>query len=304
MPKLPKYKNKNGESIAIFTNQNSRIKNGYIHFPKSCNLTPIKTRVLSYQQIRILPKTNGYILEIIYKVPNLHFDLDSNKIIGIDLGIDNLLTIANNFGDNPFIIKGKVVKSINQYYNKKRAELKRKLDNGIEFKKGIKYPDSKKLQRLTKKRNNKINDYFHKASTHLMEYCIDNRVSTIIIGYNETWKQKVNIGKRNNQKFVGIPFLKLIQMIQYKSEIVGIKVVLTEESYTSKCSVIDNESIEKHEIYQGKRIKRGLFQSKNGIKINADVNGAYNIIKKVVPITFDGKGIEGMVLYPKTIVIV
>jgi putative transposase len=153
----------------------------------------------------------------------------------------------------------------------------------------------------TRKRNNKIKDFFHKTSRKLIEYCIEHNIGTIVIGYNETWKQRINIGKINNQNFVSIPFTQLISMIQYKSKLVGVDVILTEESYTSKCSALDNEPIQKHEKYMGKRIKRGLFQTSKGIKINADVNGAMNIMRKVVPTAFCGKGIAAMVLLPQII---
>jgi putative transposase len=290
-PKPPKYKEKNGESIVIFTNQNTRIKNGTIHFPKSCNLKPIKTRVEKYQQIRIIPNGNFYMLEIIYNVQEFDLRLNRNNIIGIDLGLNNLVTTVNNIGLHPFIIKGGIVKSINQFYNKVNSNLQSMKDTQkYEF-------QTKKQMRLVRKRNNAIHDQFHKISKKIIKYCIQNNIGTIVIGYNELWKQRIRIGKKNNQNFVQIPFAKLISMIEYKSKLIGINVIQHEESYTSKCSFLDNESIEKHEIYQGKRIKRGLFRTSNGILVNSDVNGAYNIIKKAIPNAF-AEGIEGLVLIP------
>ena len=158
-----------------------------------------------------------------------------------------------------------------------------------------------KMNIQTKKRNNKIKDYFHKTSHMLINYSKINNIGTIIIGYNKEWKQESNMGARNNQTFVSIPHLQLIRMIQYKAQLAGIEVVLTDESYTSKCSALDNESIGKHDTYMGKRVKRGLFQSSKGIKINADVNAAMNILRKVVPIAFKGKGIAAMVLSPRIV---
>lgn len=289
-PKIPKYKSKNGECIVIFTNQNTRIKNGFIHFPKSCKLKPIKTRLLNYQQIRIIPKGNYYICEIIYNYQERDFFLNKNNVIGIDLGLNNLITAVNNQGLQPFIIKGGMVKSMNQFYNKMNAFLQSNKDKqGYEF-------QTKNQQQLLKKRNNQIRDIFHKASRKVINYCINNDIGTIVIGYNKGWKQEITLGKRNNQNFMQIPFLKLIQQLEYKAKMVGIQVIIHEESYTSKCSFLDNESIEKHEVYQGKRIKRGLFKTSKGQILNADVNGALNILKKALPDALEG--IEGLVLTP------
>lgn len=290
-PKPPKYKEKDGECITIFTNQNTKIKDGYIHFPKSCHLPPIKTRIPNYQQIRIIPKGNYYICEIIYNYEPTDLHLNPNHVLGIDLGLNNLITAVNNIGKQPFIIKGGIVKSVNQFYNKTNAFLQSKKDQQhYEF-------QTNKQQRLLKKRNNQIRDCFHKVSHKIIQYCIQNDLGTIVIGYNEGWKQEINIGKRNNQNFVQIPFAKLIQQIEYKAQMVGIHVITHEESYTSKCSFLDNELIEKHEIYQGKRIKRGLFRTSKGQVINADVNGALNITKKAIPNAF-AEGIAGLVLIP------
>ena len=293
-PKMPKYKAKNVECLCIFTNQNTRIKDGYIHFPKSTGLLPIKSRIPHYQQIRIIPKGNYYICEIIYNYQETDLKLNPNRVIGIDLGLNNLITAVNNQGLQPFIIKGGMVKSINQFYNKANAFLQSNKDKQkYEF-------QTKNQLKLLKKRNNQIRDCFHKASRKVVNYCIENDIGTIAIGYTEGWKQEIGLGKRNNQNFVQIPFAKLIQQIKYKAKMVGIQVMTHEESYTSKCSFLDNEPIEKHDIYQGKRIKRGLFRTLKGKIINADVNGAYNITKKVVPNAF-AKGIEDVLLHPYSI---
>lgn len=290
-PKPPKYKQKNGENIVIFTNQNTRIQNGYIYFPKSTCLKPIKTRITQYQQIRIIPQGSNYTLEIIYNYQEQDLGLNQNNVIGIDLGLNNLITMVNNIGKQPIIIKGKIVKSINQFYNKINSFLQ-----SIKDKQGYEF-QTKQQMIILKKRNNQIRDCFHKISHWIIQYCIQKDIGTIVIGYNQQWKQEINLGKRNNQNFVQISFAKLISMIEYKAKMIGIQVIIHEESYTSKCSFLDNESIEKHEIYQGKRIKRGLFRSKEGKVINADVNGALNITKKVFPNAFC-EGIEGLVLIP------
>lgn len=224
-------------------------------------------------------------------------NLNSNRIVGIDLGLNNTVSIVNNVGLKPAIIKGGIVKSINQFYNKQYAKYKR-----IKDKQKLKF-ETKRLQILTKKRNNKINNIFHKISRTIINYCIENKCGTIIIGYNSTWKQKINIGKINNQKFVQIPFMKLISQIKYKSELIGINVILEKESFTSKCSFLDQESIKEQRTYAGKRICRGLFSTKTGIIINADVNAAYNILKKAVPNAIKADGIEDVGFHPYSIAI-
>ncbi len=157
------------------------------------------------------------------------------------------------------------------------------------------------MKLITDKRNRKIDDLFHKLSTGIVRYALLNDIDTIVIGHNELWKQNSNPGKINNQKFTQIPFNKLIKIIKYKAEENGIEVVLQEESYTSKCSFLDNKEIGKHDVYLGKRIKRGLFRTFKGILINADINGSYNIIKKAFPNAFDG--IEGLRVNPESLCI-
>lgn len=290
-PRPPKYKPRDGESIAIFTNQNTRVKDGQVHFPKSCNLPPIKTRILQYQQVRILPQAYGYIMEIVYNKEETGMKLNPDHILGIDLGLRRLITAVNNIGLPPFVIKGGMVKSANQFYNKVNASLQSQKDPQ-------KYKFQTKGQlKLLQKRNNRINDVFHKASNRVIKYCVQNDIGTTVIGYNEGWKHEIDMGKRNNQNFVQVPFLRLIRLIQYKAKLAGIRVVVNEESYTSKCSFLDDETIEKHDTYCGKRVSRGLFRTAKGKIIHADVNGGYNIVKKAVPKAFC-HGIEGLALIP------
>ncbi len=211
------------------------------------------------------------------------------------MGLNNLITAVNNIGLKPIIIKGGAVKSVNQFYNKQLAYYKSiaKKTNVLEL--------TKRIERIHLKRNNKINTLFHRISKNLIDYGIKNNLGTIVIGYNNGWKRKINIGKRNNQKFVQIPFLKLINQIKYKAELIGVNVVCNNEDHTSKCSFLYNEEIKHHDKYLGKRIKRGLFKSKNGILINADVNGAYNIMKKAFPNSVSVDGIEALGLMPQII---
>jgi putative transposase len=289
-PKLPKYKKKNGRNIVIFTNQQCKIKDGYINFPKTD--LKLKTKVTKgLQQVRIVPKGSIYVIEVVYKkeVPDVIHE--GNRVMGMDLGLDNFATIVNNIGETPIVISGKGIKSINQYYNKRLAQLKSilKKQNGLDW--------SKRLERLTLKRNNKVKDFMHKASRYIVNWCLKHHIDTIVIGKNNHWKQEVNLRKRLNQSFVRIPYDVFIRQLQYKGEEEGIKVVLTEESYTSGTSFLDGETPTKENYDKSRRIQRGLFQSNKGTLINADVNGAYQIIKKVSPNAF-ANGVEGVGLHP------
>lgn len=292
-PKPPGYKLKNGEFMLVFTNQQVKIKDGILAFPKIVGIH-IKTRLpdtTDLREIRIIPKGVGYVLEIVYKKKIKLKPLNNGKIVAIDLGVRNLITTVNNNGFKPFVIKGGVVKSINQYYNKERARIQSTYGH-----QGLK--TGKALQKLTHKRNQKIKDYFHKTSRKIIEYCILNDIGTVVIGYNPDWKQNCHLGKRNTQNFVTIPYYNLIQQLEYKAEEQGITVIKQEESYSSKCSYLDNEPIEHHNKYLGKRITRGLFKSQKGTLINADVNGAYNILKKAFLNALEADRIEAVGLHP------
>ena len=156
---------------------------------------------------------------------------------------------------------------------------------------------SERIRKETDKRNRRVSDFLHKLSRDIVNQLVSKNITDLIIGYNVGWKQDINLGKVNNQKFVNIPYLKLVNMLKYKCLLEGINVITTEESYTSKCSFIDNESLSKQKDYLGKRKHRGLFISNKGLEINADVNGSYNILKKAVPNVFNN-GIEGVAVHP------
>ncbi len=292
-PKPPGYREKNGEFQLNFTNQQVRLRSSFLIFPKKVGFK-IKTRLpdtINVREVRIIPKGIGYMIEIVYS-KNIHpKNLNSGNILAIDLGIRNLITAVNNNGIQPFVIKGGVAKSINQYYNKECTRI-----HSIYSRQGLK--TGKKLQELTCKRNKKVNDYFHKASRKIIDHCVRNDIGKIVIGYNPFWKQNCRLGKRNTQNFVTIPYYKLIQQLKYKAEEQGITVIKQEESYSSKCSFLDGESIKHHKKYVGKRISRGLFRSQRGIVINADVNGAYNILKKALLNVIDTDRIEDVGLHP------
>ena len=292
-PKPPNYKKKHGEFLVIFTNQQCRIKEGFLYFPSRVGLPPVKTRIKEgVHQVRLIPKGSYYILEIVYGKEETNLNLNEKRVIGIDLGLNNIVTIVNNAGLKPAIIKGGVVKSINQFYNKELAKYKRYKDTqGLSF-------ETKRLRRLTRKRNNKIHDLFHKISRRIVNYCIEHNFGTVIIGYNHMWKHKITLGKKTNQNFVQLPFYKLIHQLIYKSHLVGISVRLESEFYTSRCSFFDGEPVAKHKRYAGRRVSRGLFKTKEGLLINADVNAGYNILKKALPNAISADGIEGVGFHP------
>ena len=281
-PKLPKYKDKNGLNVSIFTNQCSTIdKNGNLKLSKDLILKSVKTDISkqNFKQVRIIPRLDYFQIEIVYEKLEGEYTKQAKRknkklnTASIDLGVDNLATITSDNMVQPIIVNGRVLKSINHFYNKQLGNI-----NSIYSKHNI--HTGKKLKKLNSKRCFKINDYFHKASRRIVDFCINNDVNTLYVGLNKNWKQNCDLGKRNNQKFIQIPYDKLIQKIKYKCEEVGINCVCVNEAYTSKCSFLDNESVEKHEKYLGRRTKRGLFESGNRKKLNADVNGSLNILRK------------------------
>ena len=293
VPKPPKYKHRDGEFMLIFTNQQCYIENGILKFPKIMNLE-VETRLddIDLREVRIIPNGVGYNVEIVYsKEIDALSDLNPKRILGIDVGVRNIITIGNNISEKGIAVRGGVLKSINQYFNKELSRLK-----SVNDKQGNK-ENTKRINNLYMVRNRKIRDVMHKISSAVISYAITNEIDTIVIGHNNGWKQSVDIGKKNNQNFVQIPFNMLINQIYYKGKEYGINVVKQEESYTSKCSFLDSEEIDKHKIYSGKRIKRGIFRSANGTLIHADLNASYNIIKKAIPEAF-ANGIEDIGLYP------
>ena len=293
LPKPPRYKRKAGFHILYFTANQVKIRGGYILFPKLMGLK-IRTRLnVVVNHVRIIPKGNWFLLEIVYnrKTKALR---NIKNIISVDFGINNIITAVSNVS-RPLIIKGTLLKSINQWFNKENARLTSiyKLQN-----RKLKYLPSGKLKDyLLDKRYKRFENLLHKISRKFVNYCINNDIDTVVIGYNDGWKQNIKMGRRNNQNFVNISFLNLLHKIEYKSEDSGIRVIKNEESYTSKCSFLDNEEITKHSSYLGKRLKRGMFKSSRGIEINADCNGAGNIRRKVFPVDFT-YGIVDVVSHP------
>ncbi len=268
--RLPKYKDKEkGRYILVYTNQCFKHKDNIIKL-KGINGAwyEFYTDKENLQQVRLIPKGNHIVVEIIY---NVEYELkeDNNRYASIDLGLNNIVALSSNVC-NSILYNGRPLKSINRYYNKHKAELQSKLGSN-------KYT-SKRINRLTFRRNNKIKDYMHKLSSAIIQYMEANTLNTLIVGKNDGWKTNIDMGRVNNQNFVLIPFNILISMLEYKCKLAGINVVIVNEAYTSKCSFLDGEIIQKHDIYKGRRIRRGLFISNNGIKINADINGSLNIM--------------------------
>ena len=276
--RMPKYLHKTkGRNRLSFTKNvisKPNIRNGIIKLT-GLNCTFKLPSYIDYktvQQIDIIKTRNRTIkILVMYSVPKVPLKKDNGRVLGVDLGLNNLMSVVSNTNDfKPRIYNGKPLKAINQFCNKTVSNLKSLSKNII----------TEKICSIYRHRMNQIYDYFHKYSSDLINQAVSNNFNTIIIGKNKSWKQEINLGTRNNQNFVSIPFNKLIDKIKYKASLKGIKVIETEESYTSKCSFFDNEFPCKQESYLGERVSRGLFKSSKGF-INADLNGALNIIKKV-----------------------
>ena len=272
--KIPKYLNKKtGRQVVHYEKGAISFKEqGYIKLSKTnikikTNLTKDKV-----QFVRLVPKNNHIIIEIGYNVIEKEI-IQNNNILAIDIGVNNIASCVTTNGEK-FLINGKPLKYINHNYNKRITDIQSKLKLTHNKNK------SRYKSNITNKRNNRINDYLHKIATYIVNQAVSNHIGTIVVGYNKEWKQDTNIGSTNNQNFVNIPFYKFISMLDYKCKLKGIIFKTITEEYTSKCSFVDDEEIAKHTTYAGRRMNRELFKTKKGIIINADVNGAYNILKK------------------------
>lgn len=274
-PKPPKYLDKeNGRYWLIFTKASFKVTDdGFIQLPKTMPEIKIKASIKNIQQVRIFVTKTAIKIHLLHKVEEQK-PHNSKNIMGIDTGVNNLAALAFSNKAHPYIINGRPLKSINQFYNKEKARLQSLAQtlNNRHF--------TNRMERLNQKRNNKVNDYLHKASRLVINLAIENNIGTIVIGHNKNQKQGSNIGKMNNQSFVSIPFNTFIQMIEYKAKLAGIKVIVTEEAHTSGTSYLDKELPNKENYNKKRRVKRGLFISNSGEAINADVNAAYQIIKK------------------------
>ena len=278
-PELPHYKKRGGMFELRYTNQSSKVRKGKLVLAKDLLIDipqwdKYGERLLAgYQQTRIKPGLKSIKIEIVYKVEDVKL-VDNDKYASIDLGLDNLATMVCEKG--AFIYGGRFLKSYNNYFNKRLSALQ-----SIKDKQGIKSA-TKRIKNMYEKRERYMEDAFHKISRSIVDFLTENRIGNLVVGYNKDWKQNINIGRANNQKFVQMPFARLRSYLKYKCEMSGIRFICNEESYTSKCDALAYESVSKHEAYLGKRVKRGMFRSSVGKLINADVNGAVNIIRKVV----------------------
>jgi putative transposase len=299
-PKLPNYRSKDGLNVLTYPSTSVRhidnrlvfplgrrvliwfqIKNFSIKFPTNLDYKSIK-------EYKIIPKNGQFYIEYVYKLDCVKVDLNPNIVLGIDHGIDNWLTCVSNVGTS-FIIDGLKLKSLSQWYNKQVSRLKT-------FQKPAFW--SKQLDRITGKRNRQVRDAVNKAARIVINHCISNRIGSVVFGWNKGQKQNANMGAKINQTFVQIPTGRLKERIKQLCEQHGIRFIETEESYTSKASFLDNDELatfgEKPEGWKssGKRIKRGLFRSADGTLINADCNGAANILRKVT--TTEGFDLSGV----------
>jgi putative transposase len=302
-PRLPKYKHKTeGRNVLIYTVQaisKKGLKKGLIQ-PSMLPIS-VKTKQTDIDQVRIIPRNGYYVVEVIYTKEPVQAKVDPSFCVGIDLGVTNLAAIASNReGFVPRLVNGRPVKAWNQWYNKRMKELKKDLPK--EDRERV----TRQMERITNTRNRRIDHYLHAASKRMVDFLVEEGIGTVIIGKNPLWKQKSNLGKKNNQNFVSIPHARFIDMLTYKATLVGIQVEVREESYTSKASFLDLDPIpdykpndEEQHVFSGKRIGRRnrLYRTKGGRKICADVNGAYNILRKSKPDAF-AKGVAAYVVQP------
>ena len=288
---IPNYKDKEGYNYITINAAKLGIqfmKDGTLTIPNTAP-NKIQFKVKNYStctQVRFIP-CKGYIkMEAIYNYNEPILKEDNGNYLSIDLGINNLCTCTSNI-TNSFLIDGRKLKQINQKYNKYKGKLQSKLPTNKYW--------SNKLSDITKKRNFRINDYLHNCSGYIVNQAVSNNINTIIIGYNKGWKQDINMSRINNQKFTEIPFYTLVNQIIYKGQMKGIRVILQEESYTSKASFFDNDIIPTYKEgtiidsknFSGQRVKRGLYKTKYGLLINADVNGSLNILRKYLKCNSD-----------------
>lgn len=292
---MPHYRKKGGLMPLILSANAIAIKDGMLKLPLSRKFReqhpdadisiPVPERLhdKKIKEIRILPCHSGKYFKIQYvyeqKTEDLH--LNPENTLAIDIGVDNLAACVSNTGSS-FLMDGRKLKSINQHWNKETARLKSILMK--------QYPDrylSKRIQNLTKKRNNRVKDIIRKTARYILNYCISHNIGTVVVGYTKDFKRSVNMGKTNNQQFVNIPFGELRETLRYLCERYGMQYMEIEESYTSKSSFLDHDPLPEYNPEQpytgnfsGKRIKRGLYRAKNGIVLNADIHGACNILRK------------------------
>ncbi len=306
-PKLPKYKDKEkGRNILIYDLQaisKKALKRGMIA-PSGLGIEiPTKQTRQTIDQVRMVPRLDGYLVEVVYQRTEEQTAVDPALVAALDLGVNVLAAVTSTKpGFQPLLINGRPLKHLNQYYNKQRAHHQRHLAKAKRF-------TSRQLDRITTKRTRRINAYLHTASRRLIDLLVKEGIGTLVIGKNPLWKQEVEIGKRNTQTFVQIPHARFIDMVTYKARLVGIHVMTVEESYTSKASFLDQDTIPVYDPkrkeqprFSGKRETRGLYRAANGRRIHADVNGSYNVLRKAFPDSFE-KGTEVPAVVPRRLAV-
>lgn len=311
--RLPNYLPKNGYSCLIIAQFS--VKDGnvltipYSNTFKKRHETKIQVKIpkilenKKIKEIRIIPKFNARFFEIqyTYEIQEENIELNTNNALAIDLGVNNLCTCVTNNGKS-FIIDGKKLKSINQFFNKQNARL-----NSIKDKQNIK-KQTKQQFLISRKRKNRVDDYINKTCRYIINYCLPNNIGTLVIGYNQSFQNKTNLGKKNNQIFTQLPFGKIREKLEYLCKRYNINYILQDESYTSKASFFDNDELPLYNAdnpqtyeFSGKRVKRGLYQTKNNYLFNADCNGALNILRKSKAVDVTILGCRGEVDTPKRI---
>ncbi|EDN70016.1 transposase, IS605 family [Beggiatoa sp. PS] len=283
-PKPPRFKHKPYDNL-IYDYQAFSIKNGFVVLEKGLSFAlPEKLVAQTIKQVEIVPKYRHFEAFFVYEDDEVVDRISpSDKVMAIDLGLNNLATCVTNGVAKPFILDGRKLKSINHYYNKRyskrQSHLKKTRDRSW----------SNRLQRLTDKRHARIGDYLHKATRQVTNVCVREGISKVVVGDVTKSLDQINLGKRTNQNFVNLSLGQFIDKLRYKLELHGIQLSVTNESYTSKASFVDGDVLpsiyepKKTYIFSGKRVKRGLYRSQNGTTLNADANGAYNILRKSNP---------------------
>ncbi len=312
-PKLPGYKDKKeGRNVLVYTIQaisKPALRNGIIK-PSQLGIE-IRTRHRNIDQVRIVPKKAGcYIVEVVYTEEEMQEDVNHYLVASVDIGVNNLVALTSNKrGFVPCLVNGRPIKSVNQFYNKQICKMQKKMSSN--------HHTSRSLERVAAKRTRRIDHYMHTTSIRIIDLLVREGIGTLVIGKNPGWKQECKMSKKNNQHFVQLPHARFIDMLTYKAKLVGITVLVQEESYTSKASFLDRDPIPvfgeedaDKVTFSGRRVKRGMYKASNGRKFNADINGSYNIMRKALPNVFTDNGIgdvnkaiRSLVVHPERIVV-
>jgi len=289
----PRYKKSNSFFNLLLPNDQVTLRNGTLKLTKNIKLPFTHDIKGTIKQLIVRPHMNGKHFSICLQYEEATVppsEANRDNFLSIDLGIDNLAACASNVGPS-FLLNGKPMKSYNRVYNKRMAEMRAELE------KTTKKKWSNAMERITMKRQRWIDNYFNQSVALIIRYCRERNIGHIIMGYNAEWKQEVNLGKTNSQKFMFIPHFLLKRKLQGKCKHAGIELVFQEESYTSKASFLNADPMDHGAEFSGRRVKRGLYRSKDGRLLNADINGALNIARKVIP-KFSDEGIWAFIVEP------